>query len=228
MENGFGIQLKWEKLIQRGWQHGFYERKGDTYASRKHFISPIDFINSTYSSKGFSLGDVRPLDAENLEPKETDREGSATFKIDQINDKDGQPIIFGLEVCLDHSSSWSGDTRVGWGRLRTADKRVKIQLVPSGGMSLVPDSIRLLPPTPQSYAFNCDGLTTLGPDRQWGAHTQIWNGAKTENELVNASSGQPANRTEIVKVPETYNNIDANKLWDLGSGYVRVMEPMPL
>lgn len=108
-------------------------RPSDAYASRKHYKSGIDFINDSYRSTGFTLGTVEVADPENLEPGESDREGSATFKINGINDKGGQPIMFGLEVCLDHAqSTGSNDTRNAWGRIRTADKWVKIQLVPSG------------------------------------------------------------------------------------------------
>ena len=168
-------------------------RPSDAYASRKHYKSGIDFINDSYRSTGFTLGTVEVADPENLEPGESDREGSATFKINGMNDKGGQPIMFGLGVFLDHArSTGSNDTRNAWGRICTADKWVKIQLVPSGGMILNPASIRLLPPegpTPHSYAFNCDGLTTL--EGQWGAHTQIWDGANgrspvpLENQLIN-------------------------------------------
>jgi len=294
-----------------------------------------------------------------LEPNEINREGSATFTINGINDGAGQPIMFGLEVCLDHGIStprnpqprlwanstvyaigkgvishddgrvytcgiahtssaspttftqdknnnpgrwvdpplWANSTvyaignvvfspddgllytcgiahtssaspttftqdknnnpgrwvpyRNPWGRIRTADKWVKIQLVPSGGMNLTPASIRLLPaagPTPHSYAFNCDGLTTLWDPSlgyQYGAHTQIWNGANgavpvpPENQLINASSGRPVGNTSVAKVDGDIltnwvgrigemRRIHASDLWDLGSGYVRVMQEMPL
>jgi hypothetical protein len=137
-----------------------------------------------------------------------------------------------------------------WGRIRTADKSVKIQLVPSGGMHLKPLSIRLLPaagPTPHSYAFHCDGLTTLNSklvawgaqtEQEWGAHTQIWNGANgtdpvpRENQLINANYGQPVSNTSMAKVPDlTWLAGDTEPtsiLWDSGSGYVRVMQEMPL
>jgi hypothetical protein len=206
-------------FIQRG---GASTPRDAVYAARKRYISGIDFINSQYNAEGFTLGNVVPADRLDLaarldlEPNETNREGSATFTINGINDKDGQPIMFGLEVCLDHgistlrnppqSTLWANSTvyaigkvvtspddassfrrgqlyicgiahtssaspttftqdminnpgrwvlyRNWWGRIRTADKWVKIQLVPSGGMNLTPASIRLLPaagPTPHSY-----------------------------------------------------------------------------
>ena len=234
-------------LIQRGGELN----TNDAYACRKRYISGIDFIKAQYKAKGFALGGVEPADRLNLEPNESNREGSATFTINGINDKDGQPIMFGLEVCLDHLISTARNPatgRNGWGRIRTADKYVKIQLVPSGGMVLQQVSIRLLPaagPTPHSYAFHCDGLATLAPDYKWGAHTQIWNGANgapvpAENQLINANYGQPTpdtdtSRTKLAKVDDEANwgamggwQIYADNLWDLGSGDVRVMEEMEL
>jgi hypothetical protein len=186
---------------------------------------------------------VVPADRIELEPNETDREGGAVFTINGIDDKDGKPIIFGLEVCLDHAASTQGEGRNAikrnWGRIRTADKWVKIQLVPSGGMSLQAASIRLLPAagaTPQSYAFNCDGLSTLESD--WEAHTQIWNGANgkpvpSNNKLIEASFGQSVNKTQLVEVGDDLTwgvarTIYASLLWDKGAGYVRVMPEMQL
>ena len=286
-------------LVQRGGSLNM----DDAYASRKRYIASIDFIKSQYRAKNFTLGDVVPADRLRLEPNESNREGSATFTINGINDKAGQPIVFGLEVCLDHSIStprnpqpplWANSTfyAIGnvvfsspgdgllytcgiahtssaspttftqdnnnnpgrwvlypytnpWGRLRTADKWVKIQLVPSGGMHLKPASIRLLPaagPTPHSYAFHCDGLTTLAgdPNYRWGAHTQIWNGANgtdpvpPANKLVSASYEQEVSNTSMAKVADQIYwqgrsaNIYSSGLWDLGSGYVRVMPELPL
>jgi hypothetical protein len=331
-------------------QHGGELTTDEVYASRKRYIASIDFIKSQYRAKNFTLGDVEPADRLDLEPDEREREGSATFTINGINDGAGQPIMFGLEVCLDHSIStprmrwangtvyavgkvvispddglrytcgiahtssaspttftqdknnnpgrwvlspiWANSTvyaidkvvmspddgllytcgiahtssaspttftqdknnnpgrwvpyRNPWGRIRTADTWVKIQLIPSGGMELKPVSIRLLPaagPTPHSYAFHCDGLATLWGDPnvqyQYGAHTQIWNGANgrvpvpPENQLINANYEQEVGTTSKRKVddeiPEPPNRtIKASDLWDLGSGYVRVMQEMPL
>ena len=228
-------------LIQRGGEG----KSNDAYASRKHYKSGIDFIKQYLGSKAFTDGDGVPADRIDLEPNETDREGGAVFTINGIDDKDGKPIIFGLEVCLDHAASTQGAGRNAtsnrWGRIRTADKWVKIQLVPSGGMSLQAASIRLLPAagaTPQSYAFNCDGLSTLEND--WGAHTQIWNGANgkqpvpSNNKLIEASYGQSVNKTQLVEVGDDLTwagvgrHIYASQLWDKGAGYVRVMPEMQL
>jgi hypothetical protein len=229
-------------LIQPGGQGRTY----DAYATRKHYISGIDFIKQYLGSKAFTDGDVVPADRADLEPNEDDREGSAIFKINGVNDKDAQPIIFGLEVCLDHAHSTGIDgKRNDWGRIHTANKLVKIQLVPSGGMALRADSIRLLPAvgsTPHFYAFNCDGLSTaMAPitaesDWQWGAHTQIWNGTgqplPPAVRLIEASYGQHAPKTTLIKVDNELNwagrDIGASNLWDEGAGYVRVMQELPL
>jgi hypothetical protein len=249
-------------LVQRGWWGGI--PSDAAYASRKHYIAstePItDFIKSQYNAKGFTMGDVIPADRLDLEPNESNREGSATFTINGINEKDGQPIMFGLEVCLDHARSTPKNPQpktitetLPWGRIRTADKWVKIQLVPSGGMYLKPASIRLavaawkgsrLPTLRTAYAFNCDGLFTLYPNsewgtvkpQEWGAHTQIWNANSPNqndppprtNQLINASYGQEVSNSSIAKVDDNIRSISASDLWDLGSGYVRVMQKMPL
>jgi hypothetical protein len=234
-------------LIQRG---GFNNTDAN-YASRKHYISGIDFIKQYVGSEAFTDGHVVPADRREIEPNETDREGSAIFEINGINDKEGKPIIFGIEICLDHlRSTGSRSVENQWGRIRTANKWAKIQLVPSGGLWLQTASIRLLPagtgPTPNSYAFNCDGRFTL--DANLGAHTQIWNGANgkevpSANRLVEASYAQNINNTTLIKIDDQISwasqpgafkwarnprNLSARDLWHLGAGYVRVMHKMPL
>src|SRR5215472_5010717 len=99
------------------------------------YIASIDFIKSQYRAKNFTLGDVVPADRLDLEPNESNREGSATFTINGINDGAGQPIMFGLEVCLDHSIStprnpqpplWANSTvyAIGKGVISHDDGRV--------------------------------------------------------------------------------------------------------
>lgn len=223
-------------LIQRGG----LGNTSDNYASRKHYISGIDFIDWWLAAGIHASGNVVPADPAALAPVEGEIEGSATFTINGINDNAGVPFPLGLEVCLDHASS-GGDGANPWGRIRTDNRWVKLQLVPSGGMSLVPASIRLLPsagPTPYSYAFNCDGLTTK-PAYNWGSHTQIWNGANgadpvpPANQLITASTGGVVANTQVAPVIGTVMTangiaINDNQLWDLGSGHVRVMQPMQL
>jgi len=80
-------------LIQRGGEL----TTDEAYASRKRYIASIDFIKSQYRAKNFTLGDVVPADRLDLEPDENNREGSATFTINGINDHRGQPISLDLK-----------------------------------------------------------------------------------------------------------------------------------
>ena len=223
-------------LVQRGGPGN----TNDAYASRKHYISPIDFLKYSLGRGAFAHENILPADIEYMVPREDNIEGSAIFSINGLNDRNGRPIKFGLEVCLDHAASPTGtNIRNRWGRIRSADKWVNIQLVPSGGMSLQSDSIRLTgntsPPT-GCYAFNCDGLTTLKSPTlnvRWGAHTQIWNGPDTP--LIQANLGEKVADTTLLEfglnpIPweKRQTTVDPVKLWDLGAGWVRVMSPQVL
>lgn len=209
------------------------------YASRKHYISNIDFLAETVDISHTTFS-VKPLDDSTIIPEDLFGvpEGGAIFTLEDVNDSTGAPIKFGIEVCLDHARS-GGDYANHYGRIRTANEYVKIQLVPSGGLSLEDASIRLLPaagPTPHSYAFNCDGLNTLPPLAS-GCHTQVWNGANgaqvpAANKLFEANNGAPLANTTVVKVTDKVsigtNIVDDNVFWQLGSGNVRLMPSLAL
>lgn len=117
---------------------------------------------------------------------------------------------------------------------------MKIQLIPSGGMSLVPASIRLRPgagPTPHSCAFNCDGLNPLDNTSQTRSHAQISNGANAaqvphENKLMELNGGANLTNTQALAVAATQtlhgHAVNANLPWTAGSGHVRTMEAMTL
>lgn len=209
-------------LVQRGGaQHAL-----DNYVTRKQYISGIDFLRWNANIGQHTANTVLPLDPRGLVPDEAlgISEGGALFQVPGINDGAGKPIGFGLEICLDHARS-GGNGRNHYGRIRSAGGLVKIQLVPSGGMALVPESIRLQPPAgtqPTSYAFNCDGLGTL--DGHAGSHTQLWSagGAAVPQRVVEASSGAPHDGTVLVAPaaelqvgPEL---VRADMLWNNGSG----------
>jgi hypothetical protein len=136
-------------LVQRGGPGN----TNDAYATRKHYISPIDFLKYSVGRGAFARENILPAEWEGLVPREDNIEGSAIFGISGLNDGNGRPIKFGLEVCLDHAASTDTNKRNMWGRIRTADKLVNIQLVPSGGMQLQRDSIRLTSNTSGCYAF---------------------------------------------------------------------------
>lgn len=230
-------------LIQRGGAG----HTADSYAARKHYISGIDFL-TWYASAGEAAhiaGSVLPIDQSAIIPADVMGvpEGGATFSIPNINDATGAATAFGIEVCLDHARS-GGNAANKYGRLRTANQSVKIQLVPSGGMSLQDSSIRLLPaigPTPHSYAFNCDGLGNLAAP--WaGSHTQIWNGKNGDvvppaNKLVEASGGAALAGTQLAAVANHVNlphgSVTDAMLWNngngtQGAGHVRVCTPLAL
>jgi hypothetical protein len=216
------------------------------YTSRKHYKSGIDFINHMehYTSHiDSNIGHSLDSWDKNLNDLLGSPEGGASFTLKNINTSDGKPLPFGIEICLDHQNSTSSGGNVqNFGRLKSSNQHVKIQLVPSGGMSLVDASIMLTPsagPTPNSYAFNCDGLSNL--TSPWaGCHTQIWNGAngalvQLANKLFEANGGFALANTQIVPVikkivstiPQVNNTNDV-QLWKNGAGAVRVINPLDL
>lgn len=227
-------------LIQRGGPaHG-----ADTYVSRKHYISGIDFLRWYGNPGQHSAGSVLPLDPDALVPAEAmgTNEGGALFQIAGVSDGAGTPIDFGIEICLDHACS-GGNYANAFGRIRSAGKLVKIQLVPSGGMSLRPDSVRLQAAKGSvagAYAFNCDGLGNL--DGGSGSHTQVWGscaaGAPPRlQRLFEASSGAAVPGSQVAAVAQTVmvsiGQVPAISLWNngqgvAGAGHVRVLAPLGL
>lgn len=227
-------------LIQRGGAtHG-----ADNYVSRKHYISGIDFLQWYGNAGQHSAGTVLPLDHAALVPAEAlgDTEGGALFQIPGVNDGAGTPIDFGIEICLDHACS-GGNGVKAFGRIRSAGRLVRIQLVPSGGMSLVADSVRLQPArgsVPGAYAFNCDGLGNL--DGWPGSHTQLWGSRAggvlpSLQRLVEASGGAALPGTQLAPVATAATvgpmQVQAHMLWNngqgvAGAGQVRVIAPYGL
>ena len=228
-------------LIQRG---GAANRDSQ-YVSRKHYISPIDFVNQLGAAIQHRPGNVVPFHPRAVIPADFlgATEGGAVFRLAGVNDGSGKPIDFGIEICLDHAQS--GNNANLFGRIRTAGQYVKLQLVPSGGLYLVEESIRLLPggaATPHSYAFNCDGLGELGNGPR-GSHTQVWNGANgvnpvpAANKLVEVNGGQLLAGTTLVAVADSVTTrgrqVEAEMLWNSGgtvkgAGQVRVLTPLAL
>jgi hypothetical protein len=234
-------------LIQRGGK----DATKANYASRKHYKSGIDFLTWNVATLQHIDGSVLPLDPSCVLPLDAmgECESSAVFRIAGINDSKGTALDFGLEICLDHALSNAEQNH--WGRIRTAGAYVKIQLVPSCGMSLVPASIRLQANTEKStvnsYAFNCDGLGSLDFPYHAGSHTQIWNGSNGEpvlpsRKLIETCDGQVALQSSVSKVassvvlfegtPNRYL-VQADHLWNdgntcSGAGTVRVVDALSL
>lgn len=217
------------------------------YASRKQYISGIDFLRYyPYSITAFLKHNVKPLDSNAVKyVVETAKEAGAVFTLNSVNGPDGKALNFGLEICLDHSASGGIDPATGYyrnnfGRLRNAGKSVKLQLVPSAGMSLVDASIRLetTPGKPStSYAFNCDGLNNLTSDTGNNSHSQLWNGANgapvpAANKLLEINGGVPCSGTQVAPVASsvttTFGSVNDNQLWANGAGAVRVLNSLPL
>lgn len=215
------------------------------YASRKHYISGIDFLHN-YATTVTHINTPAPAAGPTVHGPETAAvipadiigvpEGSAVFTIPGVNDAAGKPLPLGIEVCLDHAVS-GGNGANHYGRIRTAGQFVKIQLVPSGGMDLVEDSIRLVPPHGNSYAFNCDGLNNL-PGTARGSHTQVWNGTVQDApqgafRLYEATGGNALANTTTVNVvnmvmAQAGLNVADNNLWANGAGNVRIINSLPL
>jgi hypothetical protein len=217
------------------------------YASRKQYISGIDFLRYyRYSNEVFLNDKVQPLDSNTRQyVVETDKEAGAVFTLNSVNDASGKAINFGLEICLDHAVSGginpsTSRYRNNFGRLRNANKFVKLQLVPSAGMSLTPASIRLEPgtaKTPNSYAFNCDGLNNLVSGAGNNSHSQLWNGANgaavpTANKLLEVNGGATSANTEVSTVASSistsFGNVSSSVLWSNGAGSIRVINSLPL
>jgi len=222
-------------LIQRGGlAHGAH-----TYVSRKHYMSDIDFIDEYSSSKLHNMGNAAPLDPAPLVPRDIlgVNEAGAVFRIDTISGPTGAPIDFGIEICKDHLCS-GGNEAHGYGRIRTSNQMVKIQLVPSGGAALKTASIRLQAATgatPTSYAFNCDGMN--GATTYPGSHTQVWNGAAADNRLYETSNGKACTDTRVVDVAASldasFGKVSAVDLWNSGqglggAGQVRIVKALQL
>lgn len=221
-------------LIQRGGT----KYKSANYASRKHYISGMDFLNKNIESALAHInGKVKPFDPEEIIPSDLMgvTEGGALFQIKDTNDKDGKLIDFGIEICLDHARS-GGNGNNKFGRIRTAGEKVTIQLVPSGGMALQEDSI-FLKNNDSCYAFNCDGFNGL--TEGYNSHSQIWN--KNKSMVIEATGGENADKTSWVEVAKKVKinvnseelEISSEDLWDSninakGSGNVRIIKPLPL
>lgn len=221
-------------LIQRGGPaHGAHG-----YATRKHYKSPIDFLTWNLEAAQHIQSRVRPLDPEWVVPADVlgVLEGGAVFRIADINDGSGAAIDFGVEICLDHASS-GGNRSNHFGRIRSAGQAVRIQLVPSAGMALVPESVRLQAAgggVTGAYAFNCDGLATL--DWHTGSHTQLWdNGVPTLRVEIDGGAPRAGTRlaTVAAELPVGRERVPAAMLWNsgqgaAGAGQVRVFDPRAL
>jgi hypothetical protein len=215
---------------------------------RKQLKSDIDFIKrSDYLFRAmFSshLHDTTEIFDQIGDIQDDSIEGGAIFNFDGVNDKSGKSIPLGLEICLDHAVSGGiRDLRTGpkfknpFGRIKNSKTKVKLQLVPSGGMALRENS--LMPLDDNSYAFNCDGLAS--GEYTYGSHTQICKNGKLIFQAVNGAPDNN-NNSQIRKVASQIQiSINGNQitvpdtaLWsggtrcDGGSGSVRIVTKLAL
>jgi len=166
-------------------QRGGLEHQEECHYVEKHLKSWMDFIVFNLDHPAFFDGDVNHDSRDDRQILdrliyENGDEGGCLFSFEGICRDNGQPLLFGLEICLDHAQSFDNGTT---GRLAEAGERVDIQLVPSCGMSLIEESLSLAPaqgPRDTSYALNCDGFGCL--DRPTpGGHIELWHQVLDEN-----------------------------------------------
>lgn len=183
-----------QSLVQRGGAGRLKER----CYTEKYLKSCIDYVefnryhpDRVFLIDGQALDDIAPTDpskdGEILErliikragdDKILFNTGGPLFQFDDICRDDGRPLVFGLEICLDHARRRESKPDVT-GRLALMGATVDIQLVPSCGMSLMPTSMALGQKRTRdiTYAFNCDGNggipgSSLGC--RLGGHVQLW------------------------------------------------------
>lgn len=217
-------------------QCGGSKYKDKCYVTQKHLKSSIDFIKFQINMLPIHYHEnVQPFTPEFIALLDnlTVREGGATFYFPHICHLDGNCVKFGIEVCLDHACSGRHNA---YGRLRAADQRVDIQLVPSGGMRLMPDSVYLLPEEGErefSYVFGCDGCSTLD-SMFYAAHIQLWNQLADEkcNPVTEVNNSLDPNDTTHFKLPDIVNfsiglpgEPDYEEISVNGSQLWRSMEP---
>ncbi len=166
-------------------QRGGPGHEDECHYVEKHLKSWMDFIEFNLNHPAFFDADVQHDSRDDQQILDrliyiNGGEGGCLFSFEDICRDNGQPLLFGLEICLDHAQSFDNGTT---GRLAEAGERVDIQLVPSCGMSLIEESLSLAPaqgPRDTSYALNCDGYDCLDRPAS-GGHIQLWRQVLDEN-----------------------------------------------
>jgi hypothetical protein len=228
-------------LVQRGGP----AHTAHCHVARKHYRSGAAWLAwnawaAQPAQDGLVQDGLTPAALAALAPPEAlgEAHSAPQFCIPTLDDGLGSPIAFGIEVGLDHARA--GARHVG--RLRAAGREVRIQLVPSSGMALAPDSVSLLPwraQLPSAYVFHCDGMSNLNGTA--GCHTQLacaGQGAHAAAllRLVEASGGRAHEGSELVALaealPTSFGPVCARRLWSNGelggAGRVRVIAPLAL
>ena len=174
---------------------------GSKHICRKKYMSGIDFLNFV-NDYGLKITDVNHLDDLNEDVFGTE---GPIFSFDEIKKANNEKIVFGLEICLDHS--FSNNRTIG--RIKDANQEVDIQLVPSCGMSIQRASLALK--NGNSYAINCDGMEP---------HTQICN---REFQMINSTEKSLNDGINFHG-----EDLESTLLWREGLGKIAVSELLPL
>jgi hypothetical protein len=220
-------------LIQRGGNH-----RSDGHVCGKKWKSQADYIRSNRSAGRLHVDDrVRAMDGlkseDVLERAGDPYAGGAYFKFQSVRDSKADPIQFGIEICVDHAR----------GRLLAAGDLVRIQLVPSCGLSDLERETTLLDQSRPSYIFNCDG--SAGGNEEFGSTTRIgdddWvTGRKRLLLDTFFRDGDELMTFEYCAVEESLQRhsreLFASDLWNSGSdgddsngsGMVCIAQPLPL
>ncbi|NEO55251.1 MAG: hypothetical protein F6K54_20535 [Okeania sp. SIO3B5] len=111
---------------------------------QKEFKSKIDFIE--YESNPYIYLEPMPSNSLGTELQKRGYDGSSIFNLSSI------PVKVGLEICLDHAKARLKNTTT-----KPEGKDIKIQLIPSAGMTIKKENIAVVN---GGYVFNCDGLNS--------------------------------------------------------------------
>lgn len=172
----------------------------------KELMSGVDFIAGNAGPGQLLLGEVDHLPTAvgggvGREQQRVNYDGAGIFELAGIH--------WGLEICLDHHDQVQ---RLQQSPQLPGQKLVQIQLVPSCGMHLRPQSVIA---QPGGYVFNCDGggwdsHCTLA---KWGPHLQ---------ELP-CSSTTPVDGSPIaLPMPSPVQAVDIDSLYASGPGAIHL------
>lgn len=249
-------------LIQRGGS----ENKTNYYILSKKYNYGLSFIKYSMDGDVHRSDSSIPTNQTSFIPDNIlgKSNKSYAFSLLNTNNEQGKEIKFGIEICLDHYCNGNlkntNERNLEYfpiGKLKSSNKYVDIQLVPSCGMTLKENSLSLCQqaeksPMYYSYAFNCDGSRTLQlnefkeKNNNLGSHVQIWDGSsiRDNNEFSNDFKNINTNLIKVtsevdIKVyykdkPDEIRKINEDELWSSslypprGSGYIRVINTMPL
>jgi len=192
-------------------QLGGVAAQGDTGARvvMKELMSGVDFIAAAANPGGLLLGDVEHLPASNTsglgrEQQEVNYDGAGVFSL--------AGITWGVEVCLDHSSTVR---RLQKSPQLPGENLIQLQIVPSCGMGIQAPSVIT---QTGGYVFNCDGFGA-------SSHSSL---AQQVPPLVNVafSSSTPVSDAPItLQRTSPVVDVAVSSLYARGPGVVNIYPP---